>query len=171
MPDLFSRPYLRREPELAHVVEARGGVVGYVLGTADTPGFARWYREVWLPALAQRYSVAADVDREALLSPGERLMLSLHRTPERMLLPELAHLPAHLHIDLLPEFQGRGWGRRLIAAFLAGLTERGVDGVHLGMVTTNTRARAFYDRLGFVEVPVADAAEQGVTYLQRSTRG
>lgn len=170
MPDIFSRPYLRREPELAQVIEADGRVVGYVLGTADTPGFVRWYRDVWLPALADRYPITPDVEREALLSPAERLMLSLHRTPERMLVAEVAHLPAHLHIDVLPEFQGCGWGRRLMTAFLTGLAARGVDGVHLCMATANTPARAFYDRLGFVEVSVADAAEKGVVYLRRSTR-
>ncbi len=29
-------------------------------------------------------------------------MVDLHHRPERMLLPELAAYPAHLHIDLLP---------------------------------------------------------------------
>jgi ribosomal protein S18 acetylase RimI-like enzyme len=33
------------------------------------------------------------------------------------------------------------------------LRERGVPGVHLGMVPENTNARAFYDRLGFTQLP------------------
>ncbi len=35
------------------------------------------------------------------------------------------------------------------------------------MLTVNTRARAFYDRMGFHEIPVADHGP--VTYLGRST--
>jgi ribosomal protein S18 acetylase RimI-like enzyme len=94
-------------------------------------------------------------------------MLALHHYPERLLLPELADYPAHLHIDLLPEWQGKGWGRELIDAFLAGLTAAGTARVHLGMLSTNVSARAFYDRMGFHEIDVADAGP--VTYLGRET--
>ncbi|MGW1607346.1 hypothetical protein ACWCQV_41735, partial [Streptomyces eurythermus] len=34
--------------------------------------------------------------------------------------PELAAYPAHLHIDLLPRWQGRGHGRRLLHTFRTG---------------------------------------------------
>lgn len=92
-------------------------------------------------------------------------MLGLHHRPERMLVPEVAAYPAHLHIDLLPEWQGLGHGRRLMAALLDGLRAAAVPAVHLGMVSTNTAARAFYDRLGFHLVAEMDP----VTYLGRST--
>ncbi|MEV4373050.1 GNAT family N-acetyltransferase [Nonomuraea sp. NPDC049637] len=94
-------------------------------------------------------------------------MLALHHRPERMLIPELAGHPAHLHIDLLPDWQGKGWGRRLMSALVDGLRAAGVPRLHLGMVSTNAPARAFYDRLGFVELAVADAGP--VTYLGRDT--
>ena len=51
--------------------------------------------------------------------------------------------------------------------FLAALHDRGVPAVHLGMVTVNTKARAFYDRLGFHPVPVVDPGP--LTYLGRAT--
>lgn len=51
--------------------------------------------------------------------------------------------------------------------FLTALHDRGVPAVHLGMVTANTPARAFYDRLGFYEIPVDDPGP--LTYLGRST--
>ncbi len=81
-----------------------------------------------------------------------------------MLVPEVAAYPAHLHIDLLPDWQGRGHGRALMRTFLDALRARGVPAVHLSMVTGNTAARAFYDRLGFHEIDVPDA-DPGVTYL------
>ena len=94
-------------------------------------------------------------------------MLALHHRPERMLVPELAGHPAHLHIDVLPAYQGRGFGRLLIRHLLASLSDAGVHAVHLGMVPGNVAARAFYERLGFTEISVPEA--DSVTYLGRST--
>jgi ribosomal protein S18 acetylase RimI-like enzyme len=157
--DIFAAPYVTREPGHVHVLDdGTGTAVGYILGTADTAGFVRWYRDVWIPETADRMPPPADPP----LTPDDD-MLALHRRPERMLVPELAGYPAHLHIDLLPDWQGKGWGRGLMSAFLAGMTAAGVPAVHLGMLTTNTSARAFYDRLGFHEIAVADAGR--ATYL------
>jgi ribosomal protein S18 acetylase RimI-like enzyme len=161
--DIFAAPYVTKEPEHAHVLDdGNGTAVGYILGTADTAGFVRWYRDTWIPATADRMPAPANPPR----TPTDE-MLGLHHWPERMLVRELADYPAHLHIDLLPEWQGKGWGRGLMTAFLAGMTEAGVPRVHLGMLTTNTSARAFYDRLGFHEIAVADAGP--VTYLGIAT--
>lgn len=84
-----------------------------------------------------------------------------------MLVPEVAAYPAHLHIDLLPDRQGQGHGRALMRTFLRALHERGTEAVHLCMVTANTGARAFYDRLGFHEIDVPDPGP--VTHLGRPT--
>ncbi|GID64913.1 hypothetical protein Acy02nite_27940 [Actinoplanes cyaneus] len=89
----------------------------------------------------------------------EQDMVALHYRPERMIVPELAGYPAHLNIDLLPPYQGKGLGRRLIEVFLA----KAQAGVHVGMVTANVRARGFYDRLGFTVLPVPDPGP--LTYL------
>jgi GNAT superfamily N-acetyltransferase len=163
--DIFAAPYVTLEPEHAHVLDdGTGATVGYILGTADTARFVRRYRDEWLPATAGRYAQPAEppVTREDS-------MLRLLHHPEHMIVPELADYPAHLHIDLLPQWQGRGLGRGLIGAFLAGLRAAGVPRVHLGMAAANVSARAFYDRLGFTEIPVPGAT--GVTFLGRGTAG
>lgn len=163
MGDLFAAPYAVLEPEHAHVLDdGSGRAVGYVLGTADTARFVERYRAEWIPATAERMRPPADPP-----VTDDDSMLALHFGPERMLVDQLAGYPAHLHIDLLPEWQGAGWGRRLIAEFLAGLAAAGVPAVHLGMLTSNTAARAFYDRLGFQVIQVPDAGP--LTYLGRST--
>ncbi|GGX84836.1 GNAT family N-acetyltransferase [Streptomyces fructofermentans] len=163
MPSIFADPYCRLEPELAFVLDdGAGRPVGYVLGTADTERFVKDFRETWIPLVAGRHPDPAGTPR----TPSEEMLRLLH-TPERMLVPELAAYPAHLHIDLLPDRQRRGHGRELMNAFLAALHERGVPAVHLGMVTANTSARAFYDRLGFHEIQVPDPGP--LTYLGRST--
>ncbi|RPK93909.1 GNAT family N-acetyltransferase [Streptomyces sp. ADI98-10] len=160
LPDIFAAPYAVLEPGLAFVVEDGGRAVGYILGTADTASFVDRYRAEWLPG---RYP--APVPEPATLAEA---MTALMHDPERMILPELADYPAHLHIDLLPSHQGAGYGRRLLETFLAALAEQGVEAVHLSMLTANTKARAFYDRVGFHEIPVPDPG--AVTYLGRSTR-
>ncbi|AYN38003.1 GNAT family N-acetyltransferase [Streptomyces dangxiongensis] len=163
MPALFAEPYCRFDPDLAFVLDdGTGRAVGYVVGTADTERFVRDLRRSWIPRLAGRYPKPTAPPR----TPTEEMIHLLHQ-PERMLVPELAGFPAHLHIDLLPDWQRRGYGRGLLHTFLAALSGQGVRAVHLGMVTANTAARAFYDRLGFHVIPVADAGS--LTYLGRET--
>lgn len=61
----------------------------------------------------------------------------------------LEKYPAHLHVDILPGYTGKGWGKLMMDKFLAKIKEFGVSGVHLGMVRTNDGARRFYEGLGF----------------------
>ncbi len=156
MGDLFAGPYAYLEPELAFVVDDGGSAVGYVVGTADTASFVKSYRDEWITLLDGKYPVPPPPPRTP-----EQDMVALHYRPERMIVPELADYPAHLHIDLLPPYQGKGFGRRLIDVFQA----KARAGVHLGMVTANVRARAFYDRIGFTVLPVPDPGP--LTYLGR----
>ncbi|MFJ8846580.1 GNAT family N-acetyltransferase [Streptomyces cyaneofuscatus] len=164
LPNIFAAPYVVLEPELAFVVEDGGRAVGYIVGTADTASFVARYRTEWLPGLADRYP--APVQPQSPSTPAE-MMTGLMHDPERMVLPELDAYPAHLHIDLLPSHQRYGYGRRLMETFLGALRARGVAAVHLSMLTSNTPARAFYDRVGFHEIAVPDPGP--VTYLGRST--
>lgn len=58
--------------------------------------------------------------------------------------------PAHLHVNLAPEFRGFGFGARLIDAFVADLKEAGATGVHVVTNATSANVR-FYNRNGFSE--------------------
>lgn len=163
MPAIFAAPYAYLEPDLAFVIDdGTGRAVGYILGTADTPAFVTEFRKRWLPLVEDRYPRPEGPPQ----SPSDEMIGLLHN-PERMVLPELARHPAHLHIDLLPDWQRKGYGRELMRTFLAALKAKGVEGVHLSMLTANTPARAFYDRLGFTEIAVPDPGP--VTYLVRGT--
>jgi ribosomal protein S18 acetylase RimI-like enzyme len=158
MPDLFAGPYVFLEPESAFVLDDGDRAVGYVIGTPDTAAFARGYRERWIPRLADRYPVPPDPP----LTPDQQ-MLALHYWPERMLWPGLPQYPAHLHIDLLPPYQGFGHGRALIDTFCAAVADAGAAGVHVCVVRENTPALGFYDRLGFRALDVDDPGP--VVYL------
>ena len=166
LPDIFAIPYAVLEPEFAFVADDDGRAVGYIVGTPDTPRFVERFREQWLPRVAHLHiPPTGEVDLDA--DPDGSMATVLHN-PQWMLEPGLAAYPAHLHIDLLPQAQGRGAGRALMTTFLAALNAAGADAVHLGMGTSNTRARAFYDRLGFTELRLPDQPA-GLTYLVRPT--
>ncbi|MFG3006574.1 GNAT family N-acetyltransferase [Streptomyces calvus] len=161
--DTFAAPYVHLEPELAFVLDdGAGRAVGYILGTADTVRFAERFRTEWLPLVADRHPEPSGPPR----TPDESIAWLLHH-PERMVVPELAAWPAHLHIDVLPAWQGCGHGRELMRTFLTALRDRGVPSVHLVMAVANKPARAFYDRMGFEEI--AAPMDDSVVCLGRTT--
>ena len=135
-------PYVQLEPELAFVVADETGVQGYILGAADTRQFAAECEQRWFPRLRRRYSLPSVHDTSA----DAQIVRLMHRGIDTSAATP-AH-PAHLHIDLEPAAQGKGWGRRLIARFEDELRERGVTGLHLTVSATNSGAIAFYERLG-----------------------
>jgi ribosomal protein S18 acetylase RimI-like enzyme len=149
IPDVYAGPYLELEPDLAFVVDTGSGVAGYVIGTSDTRAFVERYRDEWLPGFTARYPRPEPGTVPRHVSE----MIDAGLRPERMLIPEVDEYPAHLHIDILPELQGAGWGRALIGTLLDTLAGRGIQRLHLSMSPANTGARAFYDRLGFTELP------------------
>lgn len=63
--------------------------------------------------------------------------------------PNTKKYPAHLHIDILPEGQRKGYGTKLIEALEAHLREKGVKGVRLGVGGDNTGAHHFYEANGY----------------------
>jgi len=154
MPDVFATPYLEFAPELAFVLASGPGagadvgrrVQGYILGVADTERFVEWFRAEWVPRLERTYQHVVPWRTRC------EHIRHLGFTPERMLLPEVDRYPAHLHIDILPQYQRHGWGRRLIDALVAALRARRVPGLHLTMAPENVEARRFYDRVGFHEL-------------------
>jgi ribosomal protein S18 acetylase RimI-like enzyme len=157
-PDTAAGPDVAPGPDTAAGPDAaagRGGVVdgivGYILGTPDTAVFARRFRDEWVPLVGDAYPPAN-------ARASDKRMADLLHNPGRMVVPELVDWPAHLHIDILPAYQRQGLGRQLMDTFTGALRKAGVTAVHLGMSSSNARARAFYDRMGFhvLDVPGPD---------------
>jgi ribosomal protein S18 acetylase RimI-like enzyme len=141
---LFVLPYVAHDPELAFVVETDDGrVAGYVVAVADTDAFERWFSETWWPAFAQRWPEPAGQ------SSVQDHLLGYAYSRGRSTSPYSAEYPAHLHIDLLPELQQQGFGRRLIDALKDALRDAGVHGLHAVPRADNLPAVTFYERLGF----------------------
>ena len=64
----------------------------------------------------------------------------------------LKDYPAHLHIDILPIAQGKGYGRRLIEIFFNELQSKNIQGVHLTVSNSNQNAIGFYKKLGLQQL-------------------
>lgn len=148
--EIFVLPYVARHPELAFVVETDDGrVAGYIVCTPDTPAFEQWFHDEWWPPIAATRP-RPHGGRDGILDYAyERGTLDS---------PFVRDYPAHLHIDLLPELQGEGWGRRLVETLVGALRERGVAGVHLEASVDNAGAQAFYPRVGFAPLPARPGA-------------
>jgi GNAT superfamily N-acetyltransferase len=143
---IYAGPYGVLEPESAFVVEDDEGVGGYILGAFDTHAFEKRLEAEWWPDLRTNYALPA----AAPATRDERMAWLMHnpsRTPRRITQP----YPSHLHIDLLPRFQGAGWGRRMIDTWLGAMKARGSRGAHLGVGFANERAVRFYRAYGFIE--------------------
>lgn len=146
--EVFAAPYGVLEPEHAFVLDADGRAIGYALGALDTSSFEARCEAEWWPALRERHPLRSDGARlDDLL-----IHLIHHRSPPSA--GVLDPYPSHLHIDLLPEAQARGWGRRLMATLLDALRADGSPGAHWGVSSSNERAIAFYRHLGHREVAV-----------------
>lgn len=149
--DVYLEPYVTFAPGWAWVIDEGDGPLGYVVAVSDTPAFVGWWRERWTPWFAERY-----VRPEPPYSPEEELVLRGY-LPGVLEVPEVDDYPSHLHIDLLPEAQGRGHGRTLIGTLRSQLAKAGVAGVTASLDPANTAARGFYERLGFAELPSSTA--------------
>lgn len=149
-PDLlgqyYAAPYAVLEPELAFALVRQDRPYGYVLGARDSAAFYERREREWFPALHERYPLPeADDD-----SPDAQIIRLFYK--QRQVDDDLAEYPAHLHIDILPEAQGQGWGRRLIDTLLGRMRQLAIPGVHLHVGKLNTRAIGFYQQVGFHQI-------------------
>jgi ribosomal protein S18 acetylase RimI-like enzyme len=143
---------LTLEPEFAFVLQdGTGAPVGYVVGAVDTRAFYKKCEQLWWPPLRDRYPDPAHVPSEDH-TPEQRLLHAIH---EPILAPDevLDVYPSHLHINLMPPGQGRGYGKLLLTTLFAALRDAGSGGIFLGVPPANTRAIGFYHRMGFHEIP------------------
>jgi ribosomal protein S18 acetylase RimI-like enzyme len=155
--DIFTGYWTDREAEHALVAEHDGEVVGYLLGCMDS-------RRVWnVGKVVARHGFV----RGVAFRPGTSKMFwrmitdgisdSIHHE-----LPPPGYYderwPAHLHIDLLPVCRRSGVGSALVGRWLEKLKLAGVPGCHLQTMSENTRAIAFFHKMGFSEVGDPDGA-------------
>jgi ribosomal protein S18 acetylase RimI-like enzyme len=150
-------PYAVLEPESCFVAVQGHRVAGYIVATPDSANFHRKCETLWFPVLRTRYPAPSPEDQ----SPSAMFTRTLHRGHLPPVSVDLALYPASLHIDLLPEAQGRGVGRRLMNHLFERLRMSGVPGVHLYVSRSNPGAIAFYQRIGF---ELVDESQQALGF-------
>jgi ribosomal protein S18 acetylase RimI-like enzyme len=158
---VYAGAYGVLSPETALVVEDGAGVGGYIIGPADTHAFEKRCAAEWWPPLRARYADPAGDPKS--WSRDERMAHLIHhpdRTPRRI--SEI--YPAHLHINLLPRFQGQGLGARLIDLWLAKVSAMGARGACLATGERNPRAVRFYRAYGFTEIERFGDAKDGILF-------
>ncbi|MGH7017731.1 MAG: GNAT family N-acetyltransferase, partial [Caulobacteraceae bacterium] len=159
---IWAAPYAQLTPETCFVLEDEAGVGGYVLGCLSTREFERQAEQRWWPSARARHPEPRREDR-ANWSPDDRLRWRIHHP---VIIPEAiaGPYPSHLHIDLLPRLQGRGFGRALLDRWFETVRSMGSKGAHLEVSPANARAIRFYRAYGLVE---PDGSSQGGLWFAR----
>lgn len=147
----YAAPYLFYNISFCFIAEEDNTPKGYCLGTENTVAFNKWLENEWLPPLRQRYP--ENLPDSKIRSLNEREVIqTIHKQAEPVDEKTAALFsiyPAHLHIDLQPDLQGKGCGRSLIEILFAKLKKHNCPGVHLGVGGKNTNAIGFYKKIGF----------------------
>ncbi len=107
--------------------------VGYILCEPDYKRFLRIYPKT---------------DAKFVFSLDKREGLEAFSLPVAYTLFGMKY-PAHLHIDIMPDYQSKGYGGKLMEALFEELKKRKVKGIMLTADSDNEGAIRFYERLGF----------------------
>ena len=165
----WCRPYPVLSPSTCFVLDdGNGRSVGYVLGTPDTARFCESWHSSYLPVLKVELDSLPlrEIQNDALAARSTSMLDLLRHNPQKSLYSDFAEQlrswPGHLHIDILPSHQRRGYGKMLLDKFLNAVKAEGCTGVYLGMVASNSDAGRFYETYGFDRLPhVLDGGTTG----------
>ncbi|MGN0907121.1 MAG: GNAT family N-acetyltransferase [Bullifex sp.] len=136
---IYLTPYVLFDPSSCFVARLDGKPVGYIVSCTDSEAFYQYLNNEYLPSIRSEFT-------RAVTESDENIISMIKKGVEYETYPDY---PAHLHIDILPEGQHLGLGRRLTETLWAHLKANGVKGVYLGVGGANTNAQAFYARMGY----------------------
>lgn len=130
----YSSYYIRECVDTCFVLaDDEDKAVGYILCEPDFRRFRKVFRKVDVPIVTRIYEKDG---RKAQLLPIPYTLFG-------------KKYPAHLHIDILDEYQNKGYGSLLMNTLLNELSARKVKGIMLTADSDNYGAIRFYKRFGF----------------------
>lgn len=135
----YSTYYARAEQSTSFVLDDDGKAVGYILCAPDYSKYVKEYRK---NEVKQLWKIDKPQSITAYFLPLGYL-------------PFKKKYPAHLHIDILNEYQGKGYGSQLMDTLLDKLRSMNIPGVMLIVDKSNTGAQRFYERAGFKKITSA----------------
>ena len=126
--------YIEREPQNCFVAaDESDRAVGYIICAESFDNFFSVFRQDYVNRLSSQLE--------------DYRSMAIHSTDlQRKYKMEY---PAHLHIDLLPEYQRKGSGHKLVDTLASHLRSKGVPGVMLTVGTLNQVGQSFYNKYGF----------------------
>lgn len=166
-PYVWTHQYTHLSPTTCFVLDdGSGRPVGYCIGCPDIAAFVAAYDSYTTAVLDASPEVTRPQDldlKEPLFqadgSINEVFLTRLAYNPHLLLVDGnadlLAEYKATMHIDLLDEFQGQGWGRQLIDSFVESVRavpqkDGGVSkGIWIGVAGDNGKVVPFYEKQGF----------------------
>jgi ribosomal protein S18 acetylase RimI-like enzyme len=124
-----------------------GKVVGYILGTLDTRQQEARLKRIMLHKI-QTYWRKLKPKNLTQFRAYLLIRASL-RTPYAEM---LSTYPAHLHINIHPNYQRNGLGSLLLEAYEQNLIQKSVAGYHLGVYGKNQVGISFYEKKGLTRL-------------------
>ena len=126
--------YIENEPENCFVaVDENDKAIGYII-------------------CAENFDTFKDRFTNKYYSKIKKWEYRRRRSALRSIIPHEKYkeeYPAHLHIDVLTEYQRMGLGHKMTDALLEHLKKKGVKGIMLTTWIKNEKGRGFYDKYGF----------------------
>ena len=131
---MFSTYYVRECYDNCFVVaDESDKAVGYILCEPDYKRYKKIFRKVDVPEIKKLHKKSG---QQAWLFPIPYCFFG-HK------------YPAHLHIDILDEYQNQGVGSKLMEVLFEEIKKRKVKGIMLQANLSNEGAVRFYKRFGF----------------------
>jgi ribosomal protein S18 acetylase RimI-like enzyme len=129
---LYNDYYTEQEKDNCFVLtDDNDNAVGYIICAQDFEVYKITFMSKYLPRV-RKLSFRKYLEKIIALYTYEKKYSKMY--------------PAHLHIDILSDFTGKGSGSSLIEALFTHLKEKGVKGVMLGVGYDNNRAIKFYQK-------------------------
>ena len=163
---IYSAPYAALDPDLVVVAADEEGVGGFVLGAIDTVTWEERLERSWWPRLRRQYP-APNPEARGSWNADQRRISIIHN-PEHAPIQVVREFPAHLHLNLAPQLQGRGVGTRLFHAWLRLAEKHGVSAMHVGINRANVRAVAFWSKTGFRSITPPELSEGRTVWMGRN---
>jgi len=148
--EFWTRYFTDREPQNSFALcgVGDGRVAGYLIGTSDVRRFDR-YIPFLIPGIVLR-AIRKRLIRRRETRAAVASMLKSIAGGEMSISPVMVRdYPATMHIDLLGEARGRGYGARLYELFEGQMRSLGVAGIHARTLSVNRPISRFLGNTGF----------------------
>ncbi len=142
--------YIRYERENCFVVfdGKKRKTVGYVIGTADTSGYLKRFKKDMKNRIKFRVCCYTSWRYPRTLKTFIKIMKSSGENGDYADGFSIEY-PAHFHMNLLPGYQGRGLGSKLLNRFEEKMRKDGIRGINIGTTSLNEKALPFYKKHGY----------------------